>query len=72
MGAGEIEIARRPVSLACGANAIGGVITDVKNQIFTSVPYSYRNLFHCSDRSLTVKLQPRLILLFPTGTGVQI
>lgn len=38
MGAEEIEIARGPAALAYGANAIGGVINVVRNQIPTSVP----------------------------------
>ncbi|MDX1591086.1 MAG: TonB-dependent receptor [Balneolaceae bacterium] len=38
MGAEEIEIARGPAALAYGANAIGGVINVVKNQISSSVP----------------------------------
>lgn len=40
MGAEEIEIARGPAALAYGANAIGGVINVVRNQIPTSVPNS--------------------------------
>lgn len=40
MGAEEIEIARGPAALAYGANAIGGVINVVRNQIPTSVPSS--------------------------------
>ena len=38
MGAEEIEIARGPAALAYGANAIGGVVNVVKNQIPNSVP----------------------------------
>ncbi|PWN07216.1 TonB-dependent receptor [Rhodohalobacter mucosus] len=41
MGAEEIEIARGPAALAYGANAIGGVINVVKNQISTSVPSDF-------------------------------
>jgi len=40
MGADEIEIARGPAALAYGANAIGGVINVVRNQIPSSVPSS--------------------------------
>lgn len=40
MGAEEIEIARGPAALAYGANAIGGVINVVRNQIPTSLPSS--------------------------------
>jgi iron complex outermembrane receptor protein len=38
MGAEEIEVARGPAALAYGANAIGGVINVVKNQIPNTVP----------------------------------
>lgn len=38
MGAEEIEVARGPAALAYGANAIGGVINVVKNQIPNSIP----------------------------------
>lgn len=45
MGAEEIEIARGPAALAYGANAIGGVINVVKNQISTSVPNNLSGTF---------------------------
>ena len=38
VGAEEIEIARGPAALAYGANAIGGVINVVKNEIPNTVP----------------------------------
>lgn len=38
ISAQEVEIARGPQALAYGANAIGGVINVVRNQIETSVP----------------------------------
>lgn len=38
IGAEEIEIARGPAALAYGANAIGGVINVVKNQIPNTMP----------------------------------
>jgi iron complex outermembrane receptor protein len=45
MGAEEIEIARGPAALAYGANAIGGVINVVKNQISSSVPNRLNGTF---------------------------
>lgn len=38
VSAQEIEIARGPAALAYGANAIGGVINVVRNQVATSLP----------------------------------
>lgn len=52
MGAEEIEVARGPAALAYGANAIGGVINVVRNQIPTSVPSSVTGSVSLSGKSV--------------------
>ena len=52
MGAEEIQIARGPAALAYGANAIGGVINVVRNQIPTSVPSSVTGSVSLSGKTV--------------------
>lgn len=52
MGAEEIEVARGPAALAYGANAIGGVINVVRNQIPTSVPSSVTGSVSLSGKTV--------------------
>lgn len=51
-GAEEIEIARGPAALAYGANAIGGVINVVKNQIPNTVPSRTSGTLSLNGRSV--------------------
>jgi len=52
MGTEEIEIARGPAALAYGANAIGGVINVVSNQIATTVPGSATGTISLNGKSV--------------------
>jgi iron complex outermembrane receptor protein len=52
MGAEEIEIARGPAALAYGANAIGGVINVVKNQIPNTVPNRFSGTLSLNGKSV--------------------
>src|SRR5690625_7721716 len=52
MGTEEIEIARGPAALAYGANAIGGVIYGVSNQIATTGPGSVTGTLALSGKSV--------------------
>lgn len=52
ISAQEVEIARGPQALAYGANAIGGVINVVRNQIETSVPSQTTGNFTLNGESV--------------------
>lgn len=64
----EIEIARGPAALAFGANAIGGVINVVKNQIPTSVPSKVNGSFTLSGQSVNTGLSGALSTAIPLGS----
>ncbi|MFA5669258.1 MAG: TonB-dependent receptor [Balneolaceae bacterium] len=63
----EIEIARGPAALAFGANAIGGVINVVKNQIPTSVPSKINGSFTLSGQSVNSGVSGALSTAIPLG-----
>lgn len=67
MGAEEIEVARGPAALAYGANAIGGVINVVRNQIPTSVPSSVTGSVSLSGKSVNDELSGALDASIPLG-----
>lgn len=64
----EIEIARGPAALAFGANAIGGVINVVKNQIPTSVPNKANGSFTMSGKSVNKGISGALNTQIPVGS----
>ncbi len=53
ISAQEVEIARGPQALAYGANAIGGVINVVRNQIETTVPSKFTGSFTLNGESVS-------------------
>lgn len=67
MGAEEIEIARGPAALAYGANAIGGVINVVKNQIPTSVPRQINGSFSLSGNTVNNEGSASVDAIVPIG-----
>ncbi len=66
--ANEIEIARGPAALAFGANAIGGVINVVKNQITTTLPSKINGTFSLNGQSVNTGLSSALSTTIPVGT----
>ncbi len=66
--ANEIEIARGPAALAFGANAIGGVINVVKNQITTTLPSKVNGTFTLNGQSVNTGLSSALSTTIPVGT----
>ena len=66
--ANEIEIARGPAALAFGANAIGGVINVVKNQITTTLPSKANGTFTLNGQSVNTGLSSALSTTIPIGT----
>lgn len=52
VSATEIEVARGPAALAYGANAIGGVINVVKNQIRTTLPSQLTGSFSLNGQTV--------------------
>lgn len=63
----EIEIARGPAALAFGANAVGGVINVVKNQIPTNSPGSVSGNLSLSGQSVNTGLSGGANILVPAG-----
>ncbi len=67
MGAEEIEVARGPAALAYGANAIGGVINVVRNQIPTSVPSSMTGSLSLQGKTVNDEASGALDASIPLG-----
>ena len=65
MGAEEIEIARGPAALAYGANAIGGVINVVKNQIPNTVPNNLTGTASLNGKSVNNEASAAVDLIVP-------
>ncbi|WP_340103675.1 TonB-dependent receptor [Rhodohalobacter sp. 8-1] len=65
MGAEEIEIARGPAALAYGANAIGGVINVVKNQIPNTVPNQFTGSASLNGKSVNSEASAALDMIVP-------
>ena len=65
MGAEEIEIARGPAALAYGANAIGGVINVVKNQIPNTVPNQFTGSASLNGKSVNTEASAAADLVIP-------
>jgi len=65
MGAEEIEIARGPAALAYGANAIGGVINVVKNQIPNTVPNNFTGSASLNGKSVNNEASAAVDLIVP-------
>ncbi|MEX0662415.1 MAG: TonB-dependent receptor [Balneolaceae bacterium] len=69
-GADEIEIARGPAALAYGANAIGGVINVVKNQIPNTVPNRTSGTFSLSGKSVNQEASASINTVIPWNNWV--
>ncbi len=67
VSATEIEIARGPAALAYGANAIGGVINVVKNQVQTSLPSKLSGTLSLNGQTVNTGLSSALSLTFPVS-----
>jgi len=65
MGAEEIEVARGPAALAYGANAIGGVINVVKNQIPNTVPNNFTGSASLNGKSVNSEASAAVDLIVP-------
>lgn len=65
ISAQEVEIARGPAALAYGANAIGGVINVVRNQIETSVPSRFNGSFTLNGETVNKGLSGALDATIP-------
>lgn len=65
ISAQEVEIARGPQALAYGANAIGGVINVVRNQIETNVPTRLNGTFTVNGESVNRGISGALDLSIP-------
>jgi iron complex outermembrane receptor protein len=65
MGAEEIEVARGPAALAYGANAIGGVINVVKNQIPNTVPNNFTGSASLNGKSVNNEASAAVDLIVP-------
>lgn len=65
VAAQEIEIARGPAALAYGANAVGGVINVVQNQIASSLPASVTGSATLTGTTVNSGLTGALNLRFP-------
>ncbi len=65
MGAEEIEVARGPAALAYGANAIGGVINVVKNQIANTVPNQFTGTASLNGKSVNEEASAAVDLTIP-------
>ncbi len=67
VSASELEIARGPAALAYGANAIGGVINVVKNQIQTTLPSKLTGTFSINGQTINSGAASALNLSAPIG-----
>lgn len=65
MGAEEIEIARGPAALAYGANAIGGVINVVKNQIPNTLPNQLSGTGSLNGKTVNSEASAAIDLIVP-------
>jgi iron complex outermembrane receptor protein len=65
ISAQEVEVARGPQALAYGANAIGGVINVVRNQIETNVPSRLNGTFTVNGESVNTGISGALDLTIP-------
>lgn len=65
ISAQEVEIARGPAALAYGANAIGGVINIVRNQIETNVPSRINGSFTSNVESVNNGLSAAIDATIP-------
>lgn len=65
VSASEVEIARGPAALAYGANAIGGVINVVKNQIQTTLPSKLTGSFSLNGQTVNSGLSSALNVSIP-------
>lgn len=65
VSAQEIEIARGPAALAYGANAIGGVINVVRNQVATSLPSKLNGSLTLSGETVNTGASGALTATFP-------
>lgn len=65
VSAQEVEIARGPAALAYGANAIGGVINVVRNQIESSLPSRINGSFTFNGESVNTGLSAALDATIP-------
>ena len=65
VSASEIEIARGPAALAYGANAIGGVINVVKNQIRASLPTRLTGTYSLNAQTVNTGIASAINLSIP-------
>lgn len=68
ISASEVEIARGPAALAYGANAIGGVINVVKNQIQTTLPSRLTGTFSLNGQTVNTGVSSAINMSMPVGT----
>lgn len=64
----EIEIARGPAALAYGANAIGGVINVVKNQVQATLPSQLTGSFSLNGQSVNTSTSSAFSISAPVGS----
>lgn len=65
ISAQEVEVARGPQALSYGANAIGGVINVVRNQIETNVPSRINGTFTVNGESVNKGISGALDVTIP-------
>ncbi|MEX0845263.1 MAG: TonB-dependent receptor, partial [Balneolaceae bacterium] len=65
ISAQEVEIARGPKALSYGANAVGGVINVVRNQIESSIPNQVNGSFTLNGESVNTGLSAALDATIP-------
>lgn len=68
ISASEVEIARGPAALAYGANAIGGVINVVKNQIQTTLPSRLTGTFSLNGQTVNTGISSAINMSIPVGS----
>ncbi len=64
----EIEVARGPAALAYGANAIGGVINVVKNQVQTTLPQQITGSVSLTGQTVNTSASTALNVSVPVGS----